>query len=108
MAGPLGIRYLFKLLNTTIMKTKPSIALKIQLGRTTKCQSVKIPDQWWMLTYSGDICQVINSFDHTDRTEYTRNGWTTQNTAQGKADRLNHQMKTDQFGIVQVIQEKQP
>lgn len=90
------------------MKPLPTIALKIQLGRSPKCQSVKIVPEWWMLTYSGEICQVINSFDHSDRTEYTRNGWTTQNTAQGKADRLNHQMKTDQFGIMQVIQESQP
>lgn len=55
------------------------------------------------MTYQGRMCQIKDTDLYRDDVHrYRRNGWTSANTAQTQATRLNHLFHTEDFGIRQI------
>lgn len=70
---------------------------------TTKTAHIIVPDSWWVVTYQGRVCLIKDTDMLRDDTHrYRRNGWTSANTAQTQATKLNQLFQTTDFGILQI------
>lgn len=75
----------------------------ISRSGTTKTAHIMIPDEWWVMTYQGRVCQIKDTDQLRDEHHrYRRNGWTSETTARTQAAKLNRVFRCEDFGVLQV------
>lgn len=75
----------------------------MQLRNTTKSTHIITPQEWWVVTYQGRLCQIKDTNELQDNVHrYRRNGWSSAVTAQTRATKLNTLFRTTDFSILQI------
>ena len=68
-----------------------------------KTAHIIVPDEWWVMTYQGRLCQIKDTDDYADDCHrYRRNGWTSERVARTQAVKLNALFRTEDFSVQQI------
>ena len=69
----------------------------------TKTAHIIVPEEWWVMTYQGRLCQIKDTSNYEDDVHrYRRNGWTSRVTAESAARKMNQLFRTQDFAILQI------
>lgn len=75
----------------------------MHLRNQAKTAHIIVPQEWWVMTYQGQLCQIKDTHDYQDDVHrYRRNGWTGETVARSTARRMNELFHTTDFDVRQI------
>jgi len=87
------------------MTMRPNLprAGSMHLKNQPKTAHIIVPEEWWVMTYQGVLCQIKDTTDYVDNVHrYRRNGWTSAVVARTQAAKMNAIFHTTDFDIRQI------